>query len=66
MVEELVPFAQALRVLKVSCAELQAMVARGELQLFSYEGVNMFRRADILALKERTDQPCELVAGRKS
>jgi len=40
------------------------MVARGELQLFSYEGVNMFRRADILALKRTTDRPRELVGAK--
>ena len=64
MIEELMPFVEALGVLRVTCAELQAVIARGEIQLFCYEGVNMFRREDILELRNRINSTGELVGQR--
>jgi len=61
MAEQLMPFDEALEMLQVSCTELRELVERGEIQMFSYLEIDMFRWADVVELKARMEPAGELV-----
>ena len=59
--EQLMPFDEALEMLQMNCSELKELVERGEIQMFSYLEIDMFRWADVVELKGRMEPASELV-----